>query len=308
MLLHELAGEAPDYDPAELEPHQYIQQLLQWGAPPGASLEGCVTRQTADGQLAAVDLAALHAVGCFPHAWQVPLTAAGVQAANRRMAAQYAADPAELLQKAMQKGMYRFRRDTLQAAHGLHLRPVGDANGGSSKRAREVSDVEEVEEPLGQATRPPLKRRRRKGSVEQQCLEERFEQQQRQQHQEPQQRQQEREQQQRQQQQPPPPQQQQPGGTGVHAAQPLPSRQAVSSALSSLAAGITERKVEDARAAVVSAASNLTVNSMLRPLQLLVLASKGGETLRVCGAATSLNVTHAWDHHIRWVCRVAPAD
>jgi hypothetical protein len=278
-----LGSEPPQYNPADQEPHQYIQQLLQWGTPPGASLEGCVTPPTSGRQAAGVDLAALHAAGCFPHAWQVPLTAAGVQAANRRTAARYAADPAGQLQEAMQKGLQGAHKHTLKAAEALNRRAVEADSSSSSKRAREVDDADEVDERLGQAAGPPLKRRMR--SAEQQCLEERFEQLRRQ-------RQQQQQHQQRQRQQPQQEQQQQ-GGTNVHAAQPVLSRQALSSALSSLAAGITERKVEDARAAVVSAASNLTVNSMLRPLQLLMLASKGGKALQVRGAATSLNVTHA---------------
>jgi hypothetical protein len=140
-----LGSEPPQYDRAEQQPHQYIQQLLQWGAPPGASLEGCVTPPTADGQPAAVDLAALHAAGCFPHAWQVPLTAAGVQAANRRMAAQYAADPAGLLQKAMQKGLHGARKHTLMAAEALNRRAV-EADSSSSDELSISGEEGEEEE------------------------------------------------------------------------------------------------------------------------------------------------------------------
>ena len=86
------------FDPHSGEdPFDYIERLLTWGAPAGASLAGCVIQRppAADGcQPASVDLAALHAAGCFPHAWGVPLTAADVEAANTRAAAARAADGA----------------------------------------------------------------------------------------------------------------------------------------------------------------------------------------------------------------------
>jgi hypothetical protein len=113
-----LGSEPPQYDPAEQEPHQYIQQLLQWGALPGASLEGCVNPPTADGQPAAVDLAALHAAGCFPHAWQVPLTAAGVQAANCQVHRASAASALSVLQLALVKGRQWMRQSRQVASNG----------------------------------------------------------------------------------------------------------------------------------------------------------------------------------------------
>lgn len=72
---------APAYDPSMQDPFDYVQPLLSWGAPAGASTAGWVTGESG-GRPAVVDLSALHAAGCFPERWQVPLSAAAVRAAN----------------------------------------------------------------------------------------------------------------------------------------------------------------------------------------------------------------------------------
>ena len=107
-----LGPDAPQFIPyTGQDPLDYIEQLLQWGAPAGASLTGCILRDS-DVQLASVNVSALHAAGCFPHAWGVPLSLAGVRAANRRMAEAAAAAPAQVLSAAMIKSL-----------HGLAIHP-----------------------------------------------------------------------------------------------------------------------------------------------------------------------------------------
>lgn len=81
-----LLGQAPAYAAALQDPFDYVQQLLAWGAPAGASLDGCVVSAAGE-QPVVLDLAVLHAAGCFPHRWEVPLQKAAVQAANRQAAA-----------------------------------------------------------------------------------------------------------------------------------------------------------------------------------------------------------------------------
>jgi hypothetical protein len=96
-VLAKQLGEAPRYD-SEQEPKDYCQQLLQWGMPPGASLAACLVER--GGELC-IDEPAMHAAGCYPHRWTVPLTAAGVQAANKAAARDAAADPTAVAREAV---------------------------------------------------------------------------------------------------------------------------------------------------------------------------------------------------------------
>ena len=92
-----------DRDPI-VHPFDYLEQLLGWGArlAAGASLPGCISRET-DRQPASIDLAMVHAAGCFPHTWQAPLSLEGVEAANMQTAAAAAADPEAMLQDALER-------------------------------------------------------------------------------------------------------------------------------------------------------------------------------------------------------------
>ena len=90
---HPNAWEAPGFAPGRQDPSQFLERLVAWGAPPGGSLACWLVRER-DGDPAWADLEALAAAGCYPQRWGVPLTAAGVAAANAAAAAEPAQPPA----------------------------------------------------------------------------------------------------------------------------------------------------------------------------------------------------------------------
>lgn len=123
--LREALGEGPQYRDSEQCPFKFLRELLQWGAPAGADVAGCLTIQDAsDGQSGSINLAALHAAGCFPHAWRAPLTAAGVQAANERGAAEPAPVPAGGPAGAPSPGSSRKSGKTWKRADGGWQQPL----------------------------------------------------------------------------------------------------------------------------------------------------------------------------------------
>ena len=89
-----LGEDAPQYEEGQC-PLAFLQELVQWGSRPGASLDGWVQLHE---NTPVVDLGVLHRAECFPHRWPVPLTAASVDAANQCAAA---GDPAALLREAV---------------------------------------------------------------------------------------------------------------------------------------------------------------------------------------------------------------
>ena len=89
-----LGKDAPLYEEGQ-SPLAFLQELVQWGSRPGASLDGWVQLHE---NTPVVDLGVLHRAECFPHRWPVPLTAASVDAANQCAAA---GDPAALLREAV---------------------------------------------------------------------------------------------------------------------------------------------------------------------------------------------------------------
>ena len=74
-------GEAPAFAAEQQCPFAYLLQLLQWGAPPSARLPRTCILEADDGSRM-LDLAAVHAAGCYPEAWPVPLALQAVQATN----------------------------------------------------------------------------------------------------------------------------------------------------------------------------------------------------------------------------------
>ena len=146
-----ILGEAPAYSPSDTCPLDYVQQLLRWGAPAAASLAGCFVPSEADSS-AGVDIAALHAAGCFPHAWPLPLTAAGVQAANREAAVAYAADPEGTVQAVLDQGIY-FNR-----GRGKHRSCTSGATERSRARgAGRVPSPSKERSPAAKAAAPPAR-------------------------------------------------------------------------------------------------------------------------------------------------------
>lgn len=103
--LKKVLGEAPEYDFKQQQPFDYLQHLLQWGAPAGADLPCCIVPGSgAHAGRMCFDAAAAHAAGCFPHAWRAPLKASQVQQANRKEAKEAAADAQAVLERALQQG------------------------------------------------------------------------------------------------------------------------------------------------------------------------------------------------------------
>ncbi|EFN57580.1 hypothetical protein CHLNCDRAFT_143252 [Chlorella variabilis] len=316
QTLRRLLGEAPAFDPTQRSPFEFLQHLLRWGAPPRAHLAGCFISSASacgdDGQADAVNLSALHAAGCYPHTWAVPLTKKGVQGANGRAAEEIAADPGAMVLEALAQGLQHARGSALtQARDRALLQGRSDAKcesparggGGAAKRAktdargagpgkqqqREQQQVQQAgsrkrkqaadeaaADEEGEAGRPAGKRHRRRRQQQQQ---------------------------QQQQQQAAAPhvgggdagQPSSSGGAGSKAgaapaskpfagpsgAAPVPGARP----LDDIMAQAAERKVQQALAAF-AAADMQSGDSMLRPLQLLVLAGNGGQTLR--------DVVHSW--------------
>lgn len=83
--LRAVLGEGPQFGGEGQCPLSFLEELLEWGAPGGADLEGCFTvSESEEGKSASVDWEALAAAGCYPLLWPVPLTAAGVEVGNAR--------------------------------------------------------------------------------------------------------------------------------------------------------------------------------------------------------------------------------
>ena len=131
-----LGEDAPQYEEGQC-PLAFLQELVQWGSRPGASLDGWVQLHE---NTPVVDLGVLHRAECFPHRWPVPLTAAGVVAANQRAAA---GDPAALLQEAVAACAPRRRQQFgggivdggSAAAAAAVCAPTDARNGAASRRA-----------------------------------------------------------------------------------------------------------------------------------------------------------------------------
>ncbi|EFN51679.1 hypothetical protein CHLNCDRAFT_139911 [Chlorella variabilis] len=106
-VLKRVLGEAPQYNAAHQDAFAYLQQLLQWGAPAGATLGSCIIQDTdgIEGGQAKADLTVAHAAGCFPHTWAVPLEAAAVQAANKARVAAWESDPKAVVEEALRLGL-----------------------------------------------------------------------------------------------------------------------------------------------------------------------------------------------------------
>lgn len=120
------------YDRVAEDPFDYLQRLLEWGAPPGAELPRCI-EPGSGGRAGVADLRALHAAGCYPHAWPVPLTRAGVQAANEQEAAEAAEDSEAVLRKAVRLGMNSYSpASPAGASSATPARAGGSAAGGST--------------------------------------------------------------------------------------------------------------------------------------------------------------------------------
>ena len=113
---------APRYttgeEDARIHPFDYIEQLLTWGSSLVLSLAGCIRRANGR-QPASIDLGKLHAAGCFPHSWPVPLSLEGVQAANRQTAAAATADPEAMIEEALERSGQVSRHARPAAEHPL---------------------------------------------------------------------------------------------------------------------------------------------------------------------------------------------
>ena len=132
--LARLLGEAPKYD-SKTHPIDYLRQLLQWGKP-GANLAACVSKVTVGVQMRGyVDLPALYAAGCYPHAWAAPLAADAVEAANSQMAASpEAADPQALAEAAIRMGLPPRERHQAQQQQQQQAQAQRQQSGQPSKQ------------------------------------------------------------------------------------------------------------------------------------------------------------------------------
>lgn len=103
-LLATLLGEAPRYQAGSEEPGAYLRRLLEWGAlkAPASAGQGQWVSCDTYGQYR-VNLQAVHAADCFPHAWKVPLMAVAVREANEAVAPEAAAAPDKVLSAALRK-------------------------------------------------------------------------------------------------------------------------------------------------------------------------------------------------------------
>ena len=130
-----------------------------WGCPPRTKLPNCLSITSPGAskihQAASVNLTLLHAAGCFPHSWSMPLTKAGVQAANSATAAAAAAAPESMLERALEEGLSRARGVPVPGAAkpkragqdaGAAVRSGGGGGGGGLKRSRAEMRQQEAEE------------------------------------------------------------------------------------------------------------------------------------------------------------------
>jgi hypothetical protein len=87
---------------------EYLHSLFKWSAPAlGDDVDRIV--HGIDTSSPSVDLRALHAAGCFPHTWKVPLTLDAVRQAHKEVAAAAAADPQLMLSTALEAHMAQVR-------------------------------------------------------------------------------------------------------------------------------------------------------------------------------------------------------
>lgn len=73
-----------------------IDRVLAEDEEQARKIWGCV-----DEDQTSLDLAKLHAAGCFPHKWELPLTKEGIAKANSGEAVPHAADPAGYTRRAL---------------------------------------------------------------------------------------------------------------------------------------------------------------------------------------------------------------
>lgn len=138
------------YDYASENPFEYLQQLLEWCAPPGTDLPRCIEPGSAD-EPGVADVRALHAAGCYPHAWPVPLTRAGVQAANEQAAAEAALDSEAVLWEALRLGLYGISPTPPSGRSSATPGEAGGSTAGGSGASWRSTPLLPAESPAGVA-------------------------------------------------------------------------------------------------------------------------------------------------------------